>query len=227
MIGLLGKKKGMTQIFDKDGNQVPVTVIETGPCTVTQKKTLKNEKYDAIQIAFEEISKKKSRKASKPYSGHFKKSKLKTFRYLKEIRTDDPQYEIGQVITIASFKSGDALDITGTSKGKGFQGVIKRHGKAGGPASHGSRFHRTPGSIGQCAWPGRVFKNMKLPGQMGNKRITTLGLKLVEVRPEENLLLVRGSIPGADGGVVFISNRNAKLPEPVKEKVENTEAPKA
>src|SRR3989338_11172470 len=161
-MALLGKKLGLTQIFDEGGDVLPVTVIQAGPCTVIQRKTLENDGYEAIQVGFEELP---DRKANRPYKGHFLKKNLKPFRFLREFRGQEG--EVGQVLTVEMLKAGDRIKVTGTSKGKGFQGVIKRHGKGGGPASHGSRFYRTPGSIGPRTSPGEVFKNMKLPGHMG------------------------------------------------------------
>lgn len=201
--GLLGKKLGTTQIFDESGDIVPVTVVQAGPCVVVQKKTKDSDGYDAIQLGFEEL---KESKASRPYKNHFAKKNLKPFRYLKEflVASDAAPCEIGQVFKADHFQPGDLVKVTGTSKGKGFAGVIKRHGKAGGPASHGSRFHRTTGSIGQRTSPGEVFKNMKLPGHLGNERVTVKNLKVVQVRPEENLLFLRGAIPGAKNNLVVI-----------------------
>lgn len=205
MSGLLGKKLGMTQVFDEAGEVVPVTVIQAGPCVVVQKKTTPKEGYDAIQIGFDEIAEKREKKIAKPYLNHFKKKNVKPFRFLREFRiAKDAAYEVGQVLTVEGFKTGDLVKVTGISKGKGFQGVIKRHGKAGGPASHGSRFHRTTGSIGQRTSPGEVFKNMKLPGHLGDERVTVRNLKVVQVRPEENLLLLLGAIPGAKNNMVVI-----------------------
>lgn len=202
---LLGKKLGMTQVFDEAGDVVPVTVVRAGPCVVVQKKTLETDGYAAIQLGFEELP---ERKAGRAYKGHFTKRKLKPFRYLREFRvkplSDASPYEEGQVVTVESFKTGDRVKVTGTSKGKGFQGVIKRHGKAGGPASHGSRFHRTTGSIGQRTSPGEVFKNMKLPGHLGDERVTVKNIEVVQVRTEDNLLLLRGAVPGANNNLLII-----------------------
>ncbi len=195
----------MTQVFDEAGDVVPVTVIQAGPCVVIQRKTLDKDGYDAIQVGFGEISEKKAEKRSKPLLGHFKKKNVKPFRYLKEFRVaKEEAFEVGQSLTVEVFQAGDRVKVTGISKGKGFQGVIKRHGKAGGPASHGSRFHRTTGSIGQRTSPGEVFKNMKLPGHMGDEKVTVKNLKVIQVRSQENLLLVRGAIPGAKNNLVMI-----------------------
>lgn len=203
--GLLGKKLGMTQVFDEAGDVVPVTIVQAGPCVVVQRKTVEKDGYDAIQVGFEEIPEKKAAKKGKTFLGPFKKRSLKPFRYLREFRTGkDDAYEVGQVLTVEGFQAGDRVKVTGMSKGKGFQGVIKRHGKAGGPASHGSRFHRTTGSIGQRTSPGEVFKNMKLPGHLGDEKVTVKNLKIVQVKAQENLLLVRGAVPGAKNNVVMI-----------------------
>jgi large subunit ribosomal protein L3 len=192
----------MTQLFNKEGDVVPVTVVQAGPCLVVQKKTKEKDGYDAIQLGFEEISEKR---AAKPYKGHFLKKKLKPFRHLREFRIQaDAPYEPGQTLTVETFQVGEKVKVTGVSKGKGFQGVIKRHGKAGGPASHGSRFHRSTGSIGQRTSPGEVFKNMKLPGHLGDERVTVRNLEVVKVRPEENLLFLKGAIPGAKNNLVMI-----------------------
>lgn len=201
MPGLLGKKIGTTQIFNDSGDIVPVTVVQAGPCVVVQKKTKENDGYEAIQLGFEEL---KESKASRPYKNHFTKKNLKPYRYLREFRLEDAAYEVGNILNVDTFKVGDRVKVTGTSKGKGFAGVIKRHGKAGGPASHGSRFHRTTGSIGQRTSPGEVFKNMKLPGHMGSERVTIKNLEIVQVRPEEHLLFIRGAIPGAKNNLVMI-----------------------
>ncbi|MBI3541497.1 MAG: 50S ribosomal protein L3 [Deltaproteobacteria bacterium] len=202
MTGFLGKKLGMTQVFNENGESVPVTVIQAGPCTVIQKKTKEKDGYHAVQLGFEEIA---ERKVSRPAKGHFTKRKLKPFRYLKEFLVPaDAVLEEGQILTTEIFKVGDQLKITGISKGKGFQGVIKRWGKAGGPASHGSRFHRTTGSIGQRTSPGEVFKNMKLPGHMGVDQVTVRNLQIVQIHPQENLLFVRGAVPGANHNLVVM-----------------------
>ncbi len=201
MSGLLGKKLGMTQVFSDDGDVVPVTVVQAGPCPIVQRKTKDNDGYEAIQIGFEELP---ERKATKPYKAHFVKKNLKPVRFLKEFLVTDGSFEVGQILTVETFKVGDLVKVTGVSKGKGFAGVIKRHHKAGGPASHGSRFHRTTGSIGQRTSPGEVFKNMKLPGHMGAERVTVKGLEIVQVRPEQNLLFIRGAVPGATNNLLMI-----------------------
>ncbi len=201
--GILGKKLGMTQVFVADGRRVSVTVVEAGPCTVLQKKTESVDGYNALQVGFSE---KKSHRVNKPMMGHFKKADKGAFACLRElaaVNVDD--YQVGDQITCDSvFKAGDIVDVTGTSKGKGFQGVIKRWGFSGGRATHGSHFHRAPGSIGMSASPARVQRGKKMPGQMGNARVTLQNLEIVEVRPEQNLILVKGAIPGANQGLVLI-----------------------
>lgn len=201
--GILGKKLGMTQIFVADGSRIPVTVVEAGPCTVVQKKTEANDGYNALQVGFGE---KKTHRTNKPMIGHFKAADKGAFSVLKEIAADNiDTYKVGDQITCeAIFKAGDKVDVTGSSKGKGFQGVIKRWNFSGGRASHGSKFHRAPGSIGCSAWPSRVVKGKKMPGQMGNANVTLQNLEIVEIRPEQNLILVKGAIPGPTQGVVLI-----------------------
>jgi large subunit ribosomal protein L3 len=201
--GILGKKLGMTQVFAADGRRVPVTVIEAGPCVVLQKKTVESDGYSALQFGYGE---KKAHRVNKPEMGHFKKVGKGAFAHVREIRSDDvDQYQIGDEVTCGTlFNAGDIIDVTGTGKGKGFQGVIKRWHFAGGRATHGSMFHRAPGSIGASAWPSRVFKGKKMAGQMGNAQVTTQNLEVVEVRAEENLLLIKGAIPGPKNGLVVI-----------------------
>jgi large subunit ribosomal protein L3 len=201
--GILGKKLGMTQVFIADGRRIPVTVVEAGPCTVLQKKTESADGYNALQLGF---SVKKTHRANKPMMGHFRKADQGAFAYLRELgaaNVDD--YQVGDQITCdAVFKPGDVIDVTGTSKGKGFQGVVKRWGFSGGRATHGSKFHRAPGSIGASAWPSRVLKGKRMPGQLGNSRVTQQGLEIVEVRPEQNLVLIKGAIPGPNHGLVML-----------------------
>ena len=201
--GILGKKLGMTQVFVSDGRRVPVTVVEAGPCTVLQKKTESTDGYNALQVGF---SAKKTHRATKPMMGHFKKADQGAFTHLRELGAENvDDYQVGDQITCgAVFKPGDVIDVTGTSKGKGFQGVVKRWGFSGGRATHGSKFHRAPGSIGMSAWPARVLKGKKMPGQMGNARVTQQGLEIVEVRPEQNLVLIKGAIPGPNHGLVML-----------------------
>lgn len=198
--GMLGKKLGMMQVFSDDRRLIPVTVIEAGPCGVVQVKKRNSDGYEAVQIGFQEIP---DRKLNKPQIGHQKKSGNRLWRHLKEVGSDgEPQP--GSLIHVDIFSEGEIIDVQGISKGKGFQGVIKRHHYAGGPASHGSMFHRAPGSIGSSSFPSRVLKNKKLPGQMGNKQITIKGLKVVGVKAEDNILLVYGSVPGPVGGVIMV-----------------------
>ena len=201
--GILGKKLGMTQVFVSDGRRVPVTVVEAGPCTVLQKKTESTDGYNALQVGF---SAKKTHRATKPMMGHFKKADQGAFTFLRELGAENvDDYQVGDQITCDTvFKPGDVIDVTGTSKGKGFQGVVKRWGFSGGRATHGSKFHRAPGSIGMSAWPARVLKGKKMPGQMGNARVTQQGLEIVEVRAEQNLVLIKGAIPGPNHGLVML-----------------------
>ncbi len=201
--GILGKKLGMTQVFVADGRRIPVTVVEAGPCTVVQKKTESADGYNALQVGFEA---KKSHRVNKPMMGHFKKADQGAFTTLRELAADNvDEYQVGDQVTCDSvFKAGDIVDVTGTSKGKGFQGVIKRWGFSGGRATHGSKFHRGPGSIGMSASPARVHRGKKMPGQMGNARVTQQNLEIVEVRADQNLILVKGAIPGPNQGLVLI-----------------------
>lgn len=201
--GIIGEKLGMTQVFTSDGSAVPVTVIEAGPCAVVQVKTKEKDGYNAVQLSFKEI--KKARRVNKPCAGHFKKANLPPTRYLREFRTDATGAEVGQKVLADIFKKGDKVDVTGITIGKGFQGVMKRHGFAGGPATHGSMFHRAPGSIGSSSYPSRVWKNKKLPGHMGNEKKTIQGLEIIDVRKEENLILIRGAVPGCKGRMVILS----------------------
>jgi large subunit ribosomal protein L3 len=201
--GILGKKLGMTQVFVADGSRIPVTVVEAGPCTVVQKKTESTDGYNALQVGFEA---KKSHRVNKPMMGHFKKADQGAFATLRELAADNvDEYQVGDQVTCDSvFKAGDIVDVTGTSKGKGFQGVIKRWGFAGGRATHGSKFHRAPGAIGMSATPARVHRGKKMPGQMGSERVTQQNLEIVEVRADQNLILVKGAIPGPNQGLVMI-----------------------
>jgi large subunit ribosomal protein L3 len=203
MKGILGKKLGMTQVFAADGSRIPVTVVEAGPCVVLQKKTVETDGYNALQLGF---GARKAHRVNKPAMGHFKKAGQGAFTHVREIRADEiAEHNVGDAITCDTvFAAGDLVDVTGTSKGKGFQGVIKRWNFAGGRNTHGSMFHRRPGAIGCSAWPSRVFKGKKMAGQMGNARVTTQGLRVVEVRPELNLLLIRGAVPGPKNGLVVI-----------------------
>ncbi len=198
--GLLGKKLGMTQIYDEEGRAVPVTVIEAGPCRVAQVRTRETHGYEAVQLAFDEAP---ERKMNKPEMGHLKKAQVPSSRVLREFEKTG-EVQLGQAFKADVFQKGDLVDVQGVSKGKGFQGVIKRHNYSGGPESHGSMFHRAPGSIGSSSYPSRVWKNKSLPGQMGNERVTVQRLKVVESRPEENLLFISGAVPGAAGGLVVV-----------------------
>ncbi len=205
-MGILGRKLGMTRIYDENGRAIPVTVIEAGPCTVLQKKTLEKEGYNAIQVGFLE---KKASRLNKPEAGHCKRSGGIGFYHIKEFRVVDPEaYQLGQQIILTEVLSvGDAVDIAAKSKGRGFQGVVKRHGYAGGRKTHGSNFHRAPGSIGCSAWPSRVLKGKKLPGRMGADLVTQKNLKIIDIRNEENVLLVQGAVPGAKNGLLNIYTR--------------------
>ncbi len=192
----------MTQVFSEDGKVIPVTLVEAGPCLVTQIKTVEKEGYDALQLGFGEV---KEKRLNRPRRGHFQSKDLEPRRHLAEVRVDDPSsYRLGQEIKVDIFSKGDRVDITGRSRGKGYAGVIKRHNFGGGPGSHGAHFHRAPGAIGACATPSRVFKGSRMPGRMGGERVTALNLEVVDVKPERNLLLVKGSVPGPDGGILII-----------------------
>ncbi len=193
----------MTRIYNENGRSIPVTVIEAGPCTILQKKTEAKEGYNAIQVGFLE---KKDARLNKPEAGHFKRSGGKGFYHVREFRVADPEsFDLGQEINLNEIlQVGDKVDITGKVKGRGFQGVMKRHGFAGGKASHGSGFHRAPGSIGCSAYPGRVIKGKKMPGRMGNNTVTQKNLTIIDIRDEENVLLVEGTVPGAKNGLLSI-----------------------
>jgi len=197
--GLLGKKLGMTQVFDET-RLTPVTVIEAGPCRVVTIKTRERDGYEAVQLSYGEV---KERKLSKAELGHLKKQQAPASRVLREFEKVG-DVTVGESVTVGMFKKGDWVDVVGISKGKGFQGVVKRHHYAGGPESHGSMFHRAPGSIGASSYPSRVWKGKTLPGHMGAERVTVQRLKVVDSRPEENLLFVRGAIPGATNGLIVV-----------------------
>ena len=201
MKGILGKKLGMTQIFTEEGIVVPVTVVEAGPNVVTQVKTVEKDGYNAIQVGFEDA---KEKSLNKPQKGHLAAANVLK-KHLKEFRVDAvEEFTVGQEIKADLFAAGEKIDVTGTSKGKGFQGPIKRHGQSRGPESHGSRYHRRPGSMGACSYPGRVFKNKKLAGHMGSVKVTVQNLEVVRVDADKNLILVKGAIPGAKGSVVTL-----------------------
>lgn len=229
--GILGKKIGMTQVFDENGNMIPVTVIEAGPCVVVQKKTVENDGYQALKVGFDdkkvrvvetkkvkvEIEKdgekvsetKESKKFNvpKPMKGIFDKAKVPFKRVIREINLENSaQYEIGQEIKVDIFTAGEKVDVTGISKGKGFQGTIKRHNGSRGPMTHGSKYHRGPGSMGSSSFPSRVFKGKKLPGHMGSEKTTVQNLDIVRVDVERNLLLVKGAVPGAKGAYLVIKD---------------------
>ena len=203
--GILGRKLGMTQVFDDANRVVPVTVIEAGPCRVVQLKTPERDGYAAVQLAFGAT---KAARLSKPELGHLKAASADATKYLAELRVDDLSgFEIGQVLKADVFAAGERVDVTGISKGHGFSGVMKRHNFSGQGASHGNhKKHRAPGAIGACATPARVFKGVRMAGRYGNSRITTLNLEVVEGDAERNLLLVRGAVPGPSGGLVFVRN---------------------
>lgn len=203
MKGILGRKLGMTQIFGDDGAVIPVTIIEAGPCYVTQKKTVENDGYDAIQLGFGEI---RPKSVNKPKQGHLNKAQTPLVKYLQELEVDNADsYEAGQTIDASIFQLGDFVDVIGTSKGKGFGGVVKRHHFSGGPKTHGqSDRWRSGGSIGAGTTPGRVFKGTRMAGRMGNDRVTVQNLRVALVDPEKNLIAVRGAVPGARNGLVVI-----------------------
>lgn len=201
---IIGKKLGMTQIFDEKGNVVPVTVIEAGPCVVAQVKTVETDGYNSIQLGYGEV---KAKHINKPEAGHFAKSKLENKKHLREFRLEDiSNFKVGDEVKADVFAKGEKVDIQGTSKGKGFQGVIKRHGQHRGPMGHGSMYHRRPGSMGPCATPGRVFKGKKLPGHMGSVTVTIQNLDVVAVDMDKNVILVKGSVPGAKGAILKIKS---------------------
>jgi large subunit ribosomal protein L3 len=201
--GLMGKKLGMTGLFLPDGQYVPVTVIEAGPCVVTQIKTAETDGYDALQLGF--VEKRESR-VNKPLKGHFSKSNSGAFDFVKEFAVGDPgEYSLGQQITLDMFKVGERVDVVGTTKGRGFAGVIKRHGFHGGRKTHGSHSHRIPGSVGCSAWPAKIIKGKKMPGRYGNDRQTARNLEVVDIRPEDNLILLKGAVPGSKSALVTIN----------------------
>jgi len=201
---ILAKKIGMTQIFTEKGLMVPVTVLEAGPCVVVQKKTMENDGYEAVQIGFSEV---KPKRVTKPVKGHFDKAKVTPKKYLREFRLEDiSDLNIGSEIKADVFEAGEKVDISGTSKGKGFQGAIKRHGQHRGPMAHGSKYHRGLGSMGAATSPGRVPKGKKMPGHMGAKRVTVQNLEIARVDADRNLLLIKGAVPGPRGTVLFVKN---------------------
>ncbi len=199
---IYGKKVGMTQVFADDDTLVPVTVIQAEPNLVCQVKTKETDGYEAVQMGFGSI---KENKVNKPMAGHFAKQGVKPTRYLREVRVEDAsEHKVGDEFTVAAFADVKTVDVTGTSKGKGFAGVIKRHGFGGGPGGHGAHFHRAPGSIGQCATPSRVFRGLRLPGHMGCDTVTVKNLEVVRVDEDQNLILIKGAVPGGKNGVVRV-----------------------
>ena len=200
---ILGKKIGMTQIFDEKGKVIPVTVIEAGPCTVVQIKTIDNDGYQAVKLGFGDV---KEAKLTKPKKGEFKKANVTPKKHLREFRLEEITCNVGDEIKADIFSAGEKLDITGTSKGKGFQGVIKRHGQSRGPMGHGSMYHRRPGSMGACSTPSRVFKGKGLPGHMGMETVTIQNLEVIRVDLDKNVILVKGSVPGNKGAILKIRN---------------------
>ena len=202
--GLIGKKVGMTQIFDEKGNVIPVTVIEAGPCVVAQVKTTETDGYNAVQLGFGDI---KDKHINKPEAGHFAKSKIANKKHLREFRLDSIEgMKVGDELKADTFQAGDKIDVQGISKGKGFKGVIKRHGQSRGPMGHGSMYHRRPGSMGPTSTPGRVFKGKKLPGHMGRVTVTIQNLDVVRVDMDKNVILVKGSVPGCKGAILKIKS---------------------
>jgi large subunit ribosomal protein L3 len=206
--GILGKKLGMTGVFTSEGRYIPATVIEAGPCVVTQIKSKDTDGYDALQLGF---GGKRASRVNKPLQGHFKKSGDQCFRYLKEFSVDNPgDYSVGQELTVDLFKVGERVDVVGTTKGRGFSGVIKRHGFHRGPMTHGSRNVRRPGSVGCSAWPAKIIKGKKMPGQFGNDRKMVRNLEIVDIRTADNLILVKGAVPGAESGLVSVNKLKFK-----------------
>ncbi len=203
--GLIGKKLGMMQYFDETGMVHPVTVIEAGPCYVVQMKSAEKDGCDAVQLAY---APQKLQRINKPMAGHFKKAGVGAYKYIKQFKISDPaNFNLGQEISAHMFKAGEFVHITGNSKGKGFQGVMKRHNFKGGKDAHGSTVHRSPGSIGSSAFPSRVIKNKKMPGRMGNAQITIKNLRILDIRPDQNLILIKGSIPGHKNSLVYIKKQ--------------------
>lgn len=198
--GIIGKKLGMTQVYDGQGRLTPVTVIEAGPCKVVEVRTKEKHGYESVQLAFQEV---RDRKLSKSELGHLKKGGIPSSKHLTEFKKVG-EIAVGQVVRADVFQKGDWVDVQGVSKGKGFQGVIKRHHYAGGPETHGHMFHRAPGSIGSSAYPSRVWRGKALPGHMGAERVTVQRLKVVDARGEENLLFISGAVPGSTGGIVVV-----------------------
>lgn len=202
MNGLIGRKLGMTQVYDQDGRRVAVTVIAAGPCPVVQRKTQETDGYDAVKVCYDP---QKQSRVTKPLNGEYAKADTESHRLMREFPcAADESVEVGSALTVSLFEGVSHVDVTGVSKGRGFAGVMKRHNMSGGRMTHGGHSKRRPGSIGQCSYPARVAKGQRMPGHMGNRRVTQQSLKLLDVRTEENLLLVQGSIPGANGGLVIV-----------------------
>ncbi len=201
---IMAKKIGMTQVFSETGNLIPVTVLEAGPCVVVQKKTMENDGYEAIQVGFAEV---KEKHVTKPLKGHFEKADVEAKKYLKEFRLEDiTGYEVGAEIKADIFEAGDKIDVSGISKGKGYQGAIKRHGQSRGPMGHGSKYHRGLGSLSSGTTPGRVKKGKRMPGHMGAVKVTVENLEVVRADAEKNLLLVKGAVPGPKGAILFVKD---------------------
>lgn len=200
MPGLIGRKVAMTQIYDEAGNIIPITILEVGPCPVIQVKTKESDGYEALKMCYQK-SKKNLNKAKE---GNFKKANIEPHKYIKEFRCNADSYKAGDVLTVNIFENTSYLDITGITKGKGFQGVVKRWNFHGGRKTHGSHHHREPGSVGQCQWPGRIIKGKKMPGRMGGKRKTVQNMKIIEIDNEKNVILVKGAIPGPNNGILYI-----------------------
>ena len=221
--GILGKKLGMTQMFDETGRKFPVTIVEAGPCVVQAVKNMKKDGYYAVQLGFDDV---REKLLNKPQREYLKSKSLPSKRFVKEIRCEEePAEKVGDVITVNTFQKGDYLDVVGTSKGKGFQGGMKRWGWSGGKQSHGSMSHRVPGSIGASSYPSRVFKGQSGPGQMGNERVTTQNVKVLEVDTENDTVVLKGAVPGANGGYLIVRFARKKaiaeriVPEPVEPEV--------
>lgn len=204
--GIIGRKVGMTQLYAEDGRAIPVTVIEAGPCVVIQRKSKNKDGYSAVQVGL--VERRRVKRVSRPMKGHFDKAAIPPCRVLREFRVDEAALvKVGDKLSVEMFAPGDSVNITGVSKGKGFQGVVKRHHFRGGDATHGSMFHRAPGSIGASAFPSRTLKGMRGAGQMGGNQVTTRNIRVVRVDPEKNIMVVRGAVPGANDGYVVIRKR--------------------
>ncbi|MDO5022036.1 MAG: 50S ribosomal protein L3 [Eubacteriales bacterium] len=207
---ILGRKLGMTQKFLEDGRLVPVTVIQAGPCTVVQKKTVESDGYESVQVSYETLPENRAKKlVNKPEAGHFKKAGVAPAKHLKEFRFEDISgYEVGQTLTVEQFAAGDKIDVTGTSRGRGFTNLIQRNNFGRGPMAHGSKYHRGVGSLSGSSSPSKVFKGRPLPSQYGNAKVTVQNLEVVEIDAERNLMLVHGAVPGPNNGLLFVRNSN-------------------